>query len=103
MNFSCSIEDSEIVWEEHASAQLDKIPNAAGDPELCSCTKSRTRPSTVVRTSFRVREEEDGFGEENLNQLFFPLMLFTDEELRDLACDLGVALGGRKSGGELGR
>jgi len=103
MNFSCSIEDSEIVWEEHASAQLDKIPNAAGDPELCSCTKSRTRPRTVVRTSFRVREEDDGVGEENLNQLFLPLMLFTDEELRDLVCDLGVVLGGRKSGGELGR
>lgn len=103
MNFSCSIAESEIVWEEHASAQLDKIPSAAGDPELCSCTKSRTKPRTVVRTSFRVREEDDGVGEENLNQLFLPLRLVTDEELRDLECDLGVTLGGRKSGGELGR
>lgn len=100
MNFSCSIADSEMVCEEHASAQLDKIPNAAGDPELCSCTKSRTRPRTVVRTSFRVRDEDDGVGEENLNQLFLPLRLVTDEELRDLVC---ATLGGRKGGGELGR
>jgi len=103
MNFSCSMADSEIVWEEHASAQLDKIPNAAGDPELCSCTKSRTRPRTVVRTSFKVLDEDDGFGEENLNQLFLPFRLVTDDELRDLVCDLVVALGGRKGGGESGR
>lgn len=71
------------------------MPKAAGDPELCSCTRSRTRLRTVARISLLgLRDGAAGVGEdEKENQLFFPFRLDTEDTEDDLACSL--------AGGEL--
>lgn len=67
MDFSCRIEASNMPLVLHASAQLCRIPEAAGDWKS-SLTRSRTKPSVVALTSLDVFEI-------NLNHWALPLPL----------------------------
>lgn len=107
MNLSWRIEERDTPCDVQASLQLWRIPRAAGEPELCSCTRSRTRLSTVARTSL-LGLRDDGTGavdEEKENQLFLAFTLDTDDtedELADLPCKFGgveFAGGGRNDRG----
>ena len=66
IDFSWRMVERERECVEHASAQLWRMPVAAGELEMCSWIKSRTRRRTVDRTSRAVRDSDDS---ENLNQL----------------------------------
>ena len=79
------MDESERECVEHASAQLWRMPVAAGELEMCSWIKSRTRPRTVDRTSRAVRDSADS---ENLNQLVaLPLPLVLDDPVIDVGDD----------------
>lgn len=77
IDFSWRMDESARECVEHAPAQLWRMPVAAGELEVCSWIKSRTRRRTVNRTSRAVRDSDDS---ENLNQLVaFALPLVLEE------------------------
>ena len=69
------MDESEREYAEHASAQLWRMPVAAGELEMCSWIKSRTRRRTVDRTSREVRDSGDSVNLNQLVALALPLVL----------------------------
>ena len=83
MDFSWRREEKDREWEEHASAQLCRIPDVWVGLETYSCTRSRTSPRTVFRTSRAVRASAEVVKENQLAARAFPLVL-AEGEVGDL-------------------
>ena len=75
IDFSWRMDERERECVEHASAQLWRMPVAAGELEMCSWIKSRTRRRTVDRTSREVRDSGDSVNLNQLVALALPLVL----------------------------
>ena len=77
------MDESEREYAEHASAQLWRMPVAAGELEMCSWIKSRTRQRIVDRTSRAVRDSDDSEKFNQLVTLALPLVLDDESERGD--------------------